>query len=174
MGSFVLCNVLALENFFKVMSWWYYSPARISQCPLPILPPISEAIWNWGDKTYLVDLSLKFRDCGYVYTTWSIGYLISTCKRTPAGRHKPIASVSCWECTLITHVFMATKQTIAWKSLILCFDEVKHCIQGTMINKKRIAILNDTHEKFWLDNFPLSQLTTFFLELKIYAVLCLA
>lgn len=87
--------------------------------------------------------------------------------------HKPIADVTRREYTLITHMFMATKQTIArsWKTPFLSFKEVKNRVHGMLINVKLTVILEDKYDKFqrtwqpWIDHFPPSQMTSRFLKL---------
>lgn len=67
--------------------------------------------------------------------------------------HKPIADATHWVHTLITHMFMATKQTIArsWKTLLLSFEKIKKRVHGSLINKRLMAILKDKYDKFQMD-----------------------
>lgn len=47
------------------------------------------------------------------------------------------------------HFFTVTKFIIAraWKTPILDFEVVKHCINNIMVNEKLTAILSDSHNK---------------------------
>lgn len=64
--------------------------------------------------------------------------------------HKPIEGTTKRECTLVTHIFSATKQMIAkpWKTLILYFNDVKRWVHGTLVNEKLTAILTFGSPKF--------------------------
>lgn len=80
--------------------------------------------------------------------------------------HKPIEGTTKRERTLASHIFPATKQTIAkvWTTPIGNFDKVKNQVHGTLVNEKLTVILTDTHDKSlhiwqpWLDYFPSVQL----------------
>lgn len=161
------------------MSQWYYTPARIACC-LPTYPSSClQSCLEQGDMKHISWTCPKVKRLWIQVYAMVNTILHKSLQNNPweALLHQPIENVTCHEQTLITHIFIATKQTIerAWKLQILCIDEVKHYTQSTMNNEKLTAILNNTHDKClrtwqpWLDYFPLSQLTVSILELWLYA-----
>lgn len=138
------------------MSRWYYTPVRITKY-LPTYPALCfQGCSDQGDMKHI------WWTCPKVRRLWIRVYALvntffhSNILKDPwkALLHKPISELMKREHILATHIFMATKQTIA------------------KANKKlTAAILAETRGKFrkiwqpWLDQFPVMSTPSRFLEL---------
>lgn len=168
-------NILALENSYKVLSRWYLTPDRIAKC-LPSYPSTCfRGCPDPGDMKHIWWLCPKVKRLWIRVYNLINSVLHLNLRRDPweALLHKPIEDASKCERILVSHIFSATKQTIAraWKTPLLSFEEVKNRVHGTLVNEKLTAILSDTHDKFlrvwrpWTEFFPPTHSPTRFLDL---------
>lgn len=144
-------NVLFLENAYKILYRWYYTPAR----PASFIPSYSPLCFRGcAQEGTMAHIWWKFPK---VCRLWIIIYALlrnlfnTNIRRDPyeALLGKPITELLRPKRQLASHILTATKLTIAkaWKTPALSFEAVKNRVND-MINEKLTAVLSDTHDKF--------------------------
>ena len=132
------CNVLFLENAYKVLYRWYYTPVRLARF-IPNYSPLCFRGCSQEDSMANIWWSCP-RACRLwirVYTLLHNLFQINI-KRDPyaALLGKPIVELLRPERQLAQHLFTAARLTIAraWKTPTLSFEAVKNCLNDVMVN----------------------------------------
>lgn len=137
-------NVIFLENAYKILYRWYYTPARLAQFIPAYSPLCFRGCSQEGTMSHI------WWTCPRVRRLWIRVYsllrsiLHADLKKDPfeALLCKPIAELLRPERQLALHLFTATKLTIArsWKTQALSFEAVKNCMDDIMVNEKLTAV----------------------------------
>lgn len=145
-------NVLHLENAYKILYRWYYTPARLASFIPSYSPLCFRGCTQEGTMAHI------WWRCPKVCRLWVRIYALlrnlfnTNIRRDPyeALLGKPIIELLRPERQLASHIFTATKLTRAkdWKTPVLSFEAVKNRVNDIMINEKLTAVLSDTHDKF--------------------------